>query len=70
MLRLSHSISETEYLGTSAVKNFLNKCHLLIQNAKGSIYTILKCMIFLVLLSVAVLPLFSLVFFVNEDEVL
>jgi|GEM_PF-4599181 len=68
MLRLSHSISENEYLGTSAVKNFLNKCQLLIQNAKVSISTILKCIVFLALLPVAVLPLFSLVFLVNENE--
>lgn len=68
MLKLGHSISENEYLSTTPVKNFLKECQPLIENAKESIYTILKCIVFLALFSVAVLPLLSLVFFVGEDE--
>ncbi|MBD2186291.1 hypothetical protein H6S82_24075 [Planktothrix sp. FACHB-1355] len=68
MLRLHQPISGKEYLNYSAVKKFLNEWQQFIQNGKVAIHRVGKSIALIPLLLVVVLPLFSLVLFVDEDE--
>ncbi|MFB2973110.1 hypothetical protein ACE1CD_29460 [Aerosakkonema sp. BLCC-F183] len=68
MLRLHQPISRKEYFSYSAVKKFLNEWQQFIQNGKVAIHSVGKSIAFIPLLLVVVLPLFSLVLFVDEDE--
>lgn len=68
MLRLHYRISEKEYLATYAAKKFFGNCQRRIENSKVAISNILKCVIFLALVSVAILPLLGMAFLVNEDN--
>ena len=68
MLRLRYRISEKEYLGSYVAKKFFPNCQRLLKNSKVAISNIFKCVIFLVLVSVAILPLLGMALLVNEDD--
>ena len=68
MLKLRYRISKKEYLASYLAKKFFDRCQRSIDNGKVAIVSVFKCVIFLALVSVAILPLLGMALMITEDE--
>lgn len=68
MLRLRYRINQKEYLASYVAKKFFDCCQQSIENGKVAVSNIFKCVIFLALVSVAILPLLGMTLLVTEDD--
>ncbi|HEY9851133.1 MAG TPA: hypothetical protein V6D28_16820 [Leptolyngbyaceae cyanobacterium] len=68
MLRQHYQITRKESLGASWLKKYIFRCLQYIHYAKAGMLMICKSILFITLLSVVLLPLFGLLFYLNEDD--